>query len=116
MRACLLVTAISQLCFGVKCTVRLSSSPNNLCILKKAHTHWPEPLCLLLEWRAERLVIGQSSELSHPSVSLHFRHAVNTISSTTAVISFEFAVLVMHFDTLRLKRCCEFCLRLRTAC
>lgn len=60
--------------------------------------HLLEPLCLLLEWRAERLVIGQSAQLSHPSVSPRFRHAGNTISSMMAVISFEFVVLVVHFD------------------
>lgn len=92
--------AISQLCFGVKCTVLLSSPPNSLCIFAKAHTHWPEPLCLLLERRAGRLVIGQIPQLSHPSVSPHLRHAENTISATMAVISFEFVVLVMH-DTGR---------------
>lgn len=31
-------TAVSQLCFRVKCTALLSSSPNNLCIFVKAHS------------------------------------------------------------------------------
>lgn len=62
-------------------------------------TDWPEPLCLLLEWIAGRLGKGQNPELSHPSVSPHFRHAESTISAMMAVISFEFVVLVMHFVT-----------------
>lgn len=44
-------------------------------------------------------LIGQSPQLSHPSVSLHFRHAENTITSMIAVISFEFVELAMHLDT-----------------
>ena len=47
--------------FQVKCTVLLVHFHQD--------SHWPEPLCLLFEWRAERRVTGQSTQLSHPSVS-----------------------------------------------
>lgn len=59
---------------------------------------WRHTLCLLLEWRAETLVIGCSPQLSPPSFSPHCGHPPNTISSTMAVINFKFVVLVMQLD------------------
>lgn len=57
---------------------RFLSSPDKLVHFHEG-SHWPEPLCLLLEWRAQRRVTGQSPQLSHPSVSPHTSDALRTL-------------------------------------
>lgn len=60
-------------------------------------THRARASLFIVAGESREGLTGQSPQLSHPSVSPHFRHAENTISSMMAVISFEFVELVMHF-------------------
>lgn len=62
-------------------------------------THTARASLFIVAGKSRAGLIGQGPQLSHPSVSPHFRHTENTISSTMALISFEFVELVMHLGT-----------------